>query len=62
MTPDEHIAALFASLREFDLKLKIVMASDIPPRLKQYRIKLITREITAARHEVGLAVEALKRP
>lgn len=64
MTSDEYIADIEARRDAFQLRLSLIMASDLPPRVKDYRIKLVTREITALRKEVeqAVAVASQKRP
>jgi hypothetical protein len=67
MTPEEfftmpeedalrYLDEVMQKRNEFQLRLQIVMASDTPPRLKNYRIKLITREIVAVKEELQMLV------
>lgn len=54
---DERLAEIVARKEALRLKLEIVMASDIPSRLKTARIHAVTREIVAMRLEVEAALK-----
>lgn len=56
MMSDKYIADLEAKRDEFRLKLEIVMASAIPPRVKTARIRAITREIIDLKLEIMAAI------
>ena len=56
MTLEEVIDGLLVKQKAFALRLELLMKAKMPPRLKIYRIKLLTREITALRLALTEAV------
>lgn len=60
MTPEEYIADILSRRNALELRLRLVEASDIPPRLKQHRIRLVQREIDDLKAEVRSATAALR--
>jgi hypothetical protein len=62
MTLEERIADVEQRRDAFQFRLQLIMASAIPPRVKTMRIRAITKEIVALKHELLALIADLKRP
>ena len=56
MTNDEYIAEVEAKREALRLRLALIMASDIPQRVKTARINAVTREAVALKEEIKAAI------
>ena len=61
MEGDAYIAGVLARRDTLALQLEIIMASDIPSRVKNVRIKYITKEIRAMKAEIAAATLEAKQ-
>ncbi len=58
MTDEEYVAGLMAKRNGFEQRLIDIQASSVPERVKQYRIRLLSKEMHALREEIEAAIVA----
>lgn len=55
MTHEEYLADIETRRNALSLRLSVIMASALPPRVKAARINLVTKDIIALKNEIRAA-------
>lgn len=56
-TTDQYLAEVQAKREAFALRLQVIIASDLSPRMKTLRIKGVTRDIIALKNELRAVIK-----